>query len=142
MQLKPGLSNSSPGPCPAAAGRAGQGPRDSPVRAEPGALPASALGLQAVPQDGEQRPGGAAIRLDELRGLSEPQFPHWHHGRAAVSAWWSCSEIQRGHACQAGAGFMIVRRTEAAWGCGRPASNAMGPEALGESLPSASPGFP
>lgn len=117
-EVKPRLSNSSSGPRPAAAGKASVGPGDSSVIAEPGALLAAVHGPQALPQNEGQSPGGAAISLDESHRLSEPQFPHWHHGRAAISAWRGCSEIQRGHACQAGAGFIIIAwRTEAARGC-------------------------
>ena len=63
-EVKLGLSKSSLGPGPAVAGRAGRGPWDSPVRAEPGALPAAALGPQALPQDEEQHPGSATVSLD------------------------------------------------------------------------------
>lgn len=58
------------------------GPWDSPVIAEPGALQAAALG----PQGEGEFPGGAPISLDESYRLSETQFPHWLHGRAAVPA--------------------------------------------------------
>lgn len=96
-ELNPRLSNSSLGPCPAAAGRASVGPWDSPVVAEPGALQAAALGPQTLPQGEGQYPGGATISLDKSYRLSETQFPHWLHGGAAVPAPWGCSEIHRGH---------------------------------------------
>lgn len=117
-EVKPGLSNSSSGPRPAAAGRASVGPWDSPVIAEPGALPAAVLGPHALSQEEELRPGGATMSLAEPHHLAASQFPFWHHGRAAVPAWRGRSETRRGHACQAGAGFIIAWRTEAAWGCG------------------------
>lgn len=62
-EVKLGLSNSSSGPRPAVAGRAGLGPWDSAVRAEPGAPPAAALGPQTLPQDEEQRPGSGPVCL-------------------------------------------------------------------------------
>lgn len=85
--VKPGLSNSSSSPRPAAAGRAGLGPWDSPVLSEPGFLLAVSLGPQPLPQDEGQRPGGATISLDESYCLSETQFPHWHFLGSRPSLW-------------------------------------------------------
>ena len=78
-EVKLGLSNSSLGPCPAVAGRAGPGPWDSPVTAEPGALPGPGLGPPALPQPEGQGPGSVTVRLGWSHRLSEPRFPHWHH---------------------------------------------------------------
>lgn len=77
-EVKPGLSNSSLGPCPAVAGRAGIGPWDSPILAESGALPAEAFGPQTLPQDVGQHPGDATVHLDKSYLLSETQFPPEH----------------------------------------------------------------
>ena len=107
-EVKTGLSNSS-----SSGGWEGRhGAVGLTVLAEPGALPAVALGPQVLPRAEKQHPGGATVCLDEFLHLSEPHFPHRHRGRAAVPAWWGCSEIQRGHVCPAGVGFFI-----AVWGC-------------------------
>lgn len=102
------------------------GPWDSPVVAEPGALQAAALG----PQGEGEFPGGAPISLDEsyrlrlsfLTGSMEEQLSQ---PDGAVLRFIGVTH------CQAGAGFIIMWRTGAAWGCGQLASEATGPEGLG-----------
>nr|KAF6358532.1 hypothetical protein mPipKuh1_010354 [Pipistrellus kuhlii] len=138
-EVKPGLSNFSSGPRPAAAGRAGVGPWDSPVTAEPGALPAAVLGPHAPSQEEALRPGGATVSLAEPHHLAAPRFPFWHPvpARKAVLRLRGLMRAEPGQ-------VLLPRGGQKPPGgaVDRAAPMQRAQRALGESLPSASPGFP